>query len=564
MGSNTKEIQRAESESEKRLLGVIESIRMFTGCTSMEQASRVVLGEFARHLDAEGGSFFLCEGENLRLLCALDPPHAPESLLFPVQKDSAYGHALESRIPILIEDIRLEQNLCTSGWKGYKDNSALVFPFESDSEVVAILALHNKKTPPFNEGDLSLGALMVPFACEAVRAARSSEKIRDRDQQLRQAHKMEALGQLAGGVAHDFNNLLQAILVHAQFVKESLTPEHPEWNDIQQVLRACDRAAKLTRQLKTFSRSVDLQPVDLRLNKIVDDLMTMVRRMLSEDIELVIKTEPDLGNVHADPGQVEQILMNLSINARDAMPNGGKLTIRTGNVTLDNGFCLLNPWAQEGKYVVLTVADTGIGMDQMTRDRIFEPFFTTKEPGKGTGLGMATVYGIVKQHNGLIHADTAVGQGSTFHIYLPVTKPTGKVSHIAEEKKNLQGTETLLLAEDDDIVRELIVRILKRAGYNVIVAKDGQEAVDLFDKHSDEVDLAVLDVVMPKMNGRVALELIHKRRPELPVVFCSGYSPDTIQVKFIQDQEMEIVAKPYKPHDLLRTIRKVLDRAKVK
>jgi len=380
------------------------------------------------------------------------------------------------------------------------------------------------------------------------------------EEQLRQSQKMEALGQLAGGVAHDFNNLLQTVIAHVQFVEETLSPEDSTYEDIQQIRAATQKGAMLTRQLLAFSRRQHIEPEDLDLNLVISDLMKMVRRVIGEDIELKILPGAKLANIHADPGQMEQILMNLAVNSRDAMPKGGSITIATGNRHLTAEFCKTHQWARVGDFVVLTFRDTGCGMDEETRARVFEPFFTTKAPSKGTGLGLATVYGIVKQHEGLIQVASELGKGTQFEIYLPACAPQESHPRTRRAVTTPRGTETVLLAEDDEIVRRLIVRVLKRSGYAVLVAEDGQQALDILEEKAGEVAIAVLDVVMPKVSGRVVYERILEIAPNIPVLFCSGYSTDSLHTEFIAEQGLQVMPKPYNPDDLLIKMREMLDK----
>jgi nitrogen-specific signal transduction histidine kinase/CheY-like chemotaxis protein len=379
---------------------------------------------------------------------------------------------------------------------------------------------------------------------------------------LRQSQKMEALGQLAGGVAHDFNNLLQTILTHAEFAQENLAQDSPAFQDLDQLLRATDMAAGLARQLLAFGRRQVLEPVDLDLNRVVTDLMRMIRRVIGENIQLEIQAGPNLGNIHADPGQIEQIVTNLCINARDAMLDGGTISIETRNEELESDFCHLHPEAQTGPYVVLTVRDTGAGMDEATQTRIFEPFFTTKWREHGTGLGLSTVYGIVRQHNGLVLVGSAPGRGTTFDVYLPVTAPheaETAPSHLPPHVLPPGGSETILVAEDDRVVRNLLATLLQRAGYTALVACDGEEAIRLYDQHADRIAMAMVDAVMPHVGGRAVCEHIRAGHPDLPILVCTGYGGDLTQTGFVQDLGLEVVMKPHNSTDMLRKIRKMLD-----
>ena len=335
--------------------------------------------------------------------------------------------------------------------------------------------------------------------------------------------------------------------------------EETQRADMTEVLKAGERAAELTRQLLVFGRRQVLQKRDVALNELIRNLMKMVSRLMVQHIELDFIPGHELGTVHADPGQVEQILMNLCINARDAMPRGGTLTIETANVVINGAYRATHPWAREGRYVLITVADTGIGMDEATMNRIFEPFFTTKKEGEGTGLGLATVYSIVKQHGGLIHVYSEPDKGTMFKIYLPiVNRPASSVGSRPEGTVR-GGSELILVAEDADSVRALVVRILESAGYRTLAAADGQQAVEVFALNQDAIDLVLVDVVMPKLNGSDAYLRMRALRPELPVLFSSGYSPSGVN---IPDEllKQELLQKPYDPKALLRKVREILDR----
>ncbi len=383
------------------------------------------------------------------------------------------------------------------------------------------------------------------------------------EERLRQAQKMEAVGQLAGGVAHDFNNILQAILGYAYMARFALKEDSPAHTDIDQVINATNRATRLIRQLLTFSRREQLQPQNLDLNEVITNLLKMLRRLIGEHIELDIQTQADLQPVFADLGQIEQVMINLCVNARDAMPSGGRITLTTQNYWLSQAEARSYPWASEGNYVLLSVTDTGAGIPLEIQERIFEPFFTTKEVGEGTGLGLATVYAIVSQHNGGINLISELGQGTTFQIFLPaVAKPNhAYLEQQPEAGAVYGGTEIILLAEDDDSLRELASTILQKSGYTVLVARDGEEAIYLFQQYADTIDLVVLDVIMPKQSGRMVYDRIRVDRPELPVIFSTGYGFNVLKNIHLPDDGSQLIRKPYSPRFLLTKVREVLDAA---
>ena len=381
------------------------------------------------------------------------------------------------------------------------------------------------------------------------------------EERLRQAQKMEAVGQLAGGVAHDFNNILQAILGYAYMVKLSLSPDSPGQADLDQVIKATDRATQLVRQLLAFSRRETLKPQNLDFNEIITNLVTMLRRLIGAHIDLEINAQSGLQTIYADLGQLEQVLMNLCVNARDAMPNGGKITLETRNCRFGEAEAKNFPWAKAGDYVLLSVSDTGIGIPPEIQDRIFEPFFTTKEVGEGTGLGLATVYAIVKQHDGGINLLSGPGQGTTFQIYFPVEARPG-LSFPEQKLESMAiygGTETILLAEDDETLRDLALSILQKAGYQVLAARDGEEAIQLFEQNMDAIDLALLDAIMPKKSGRAVYDCIKLHRAQVPVLFSTGYGFSVLKNAHLPDDETQLISKPYAPSALLNKVREVLD-----
>jgi two-component system cell cycle sensor histidine kinase/response regulator CckA len=381
------------------------------------------------------------------------------------------------------------------------------------------------------------------------------------EQQLRQAQKMEAVGRLAGGVAHDFNNLLMVIKGHTELLLSSLAATPQASRKIEQIDRAADRAVSLTRQLLAFSRMQVLQPRVLNLNQIVVEMGKLLPRLIGEDIELVIHGQEDIGSIRADASQMEQIIMNLAVNARDAMPSGGRLLIETGNVDLDGHYNSAHPMVQPGRYVLLAVSDTGTGMDAETQAHIFEPFFTTKEQGKGTGLGLATVYGVVKQSGGWIWVYSELGKGTTFKIYLPrVDQPVEQTGASLKVAEIPRGTETILLAEDEQDVREVAREFLESGGYVVLEAGDGKEALRLAEQHAGAIDLLVTDMVMPGMTGRELAERLQSSRSVGRVVFMSGYTEQAAAQSQLQGGSSKLLTKPFSRAVILRTVRELLSR----
>ena len=379
------------------------------------------------------------------------------------------------------------------------------------------------------------------------------------EERLRQAHKMEAVGRLAGGVAHDFNNLLTIIRGHSDLLLDRGSLEDSQRHSLDQIQKASGRAVTMTRQLLAFSRMQLLEPRVLDLNTIVTDLGKMLPRLIGEDIEYVFVPEPRLAPVKADPGQIEQVLMNLVVNSRDAMPNGGTITVRTRNVVIGTAEAQQRAPMLPGEYVLLSVSDTGTGMSAETKAHIFEPFFTTKEVGKGTGLGLATVYGVVKQSGGFVWVESAIGEGATFEIYLP--KVLERASrHDAEDKPTeiARGYETILVVEDENDVRDLACEFLTMTGYSVLRARNGVEAIDLLRRHPDKVDLVLSDVVMPKMGGSELAVRLPSVRPGTKILLMSGYSEYAVESQNHDRPQHPMLSKPFSRSSLIAKIREAL------
>jgi two-component system cell cycle sensor histidine kinase/response regulator CckA len=403
-----------------------------------------------------------------------------------------------------------------------------------------------------------------PAVQRALSEVEEHAKRKQLEAQFIEAQKMEVVGQLAGGVAHDFNNVLAVIMGYSDLIMQDLDPDHPVQKYVEEVRQAARRAAGLTQQLLIFSRKQTVQPIEINLNEVVEDMEKMLHQLINENIEMTITYGENLGHIKADAGYLGQVVMNLVVNARDAMPNGGKLAIKTTGVTLDDKYVMTHPNVHSGPYMALSVTDTGIGMTDEVKARVFDAFFTTKAAGKGTGLGLVTCQTIVRQSGGHIDIASEVGKGTTFTVYFPRIAKTLSYT----EKSNQAavpiepGTETVLLVEDEPSLRHLAQGVLKAKGYTVLTAPNGQDALRVAREHKGSpIRLVVTDVIMPRMGGKVMAEWLKTSFPDLKVLFTSGYTEDAIAHHGVLDQGVEFLPKPYTPACLARKVREMLDAA---
>ncbi|MBI2932577.1 MAG: response regulator [Planctomycetes bacterium] len=461
--------------------------------------------------------------------------------------------------PLVVPSARVPADRAAEILTKWHAHSITVSPLAFGKDTLGLLVV--------GSSDREIGSDLVQFthicanhAAQVIGLARAIDAREKAQEQFFQAQKMEAIGRLAGGVAHDFNNLLTAITGYADLIADRLPKNDPVRGDVDELRKAAQRAASLTRQLLAFGRKQVAAPAVVDVNAVVGDMDKMLRRIIGEDVDIVTSLDPNLGHAKVDSGQIEQIVLNLAVNARDAMPKGGKLTIETANVDLSEGFVQRHETVRPGPYVMLAVSDTGCGMDEQVRSHLFEPFFTTKELGKGTGLGLSTVYGIVKQNQGYVWVYSEPERGSTFKIYLPrMAPPAESIAGTGAARKPQRGSETVLVVEDEDAVRKLTCRILQSHGYTVIEARNGAQAMDVCERHSGAIQLLVTDLVMPGIGGDELARNLLSRHPSLKVLFVSGYANEAVARQGVLAPGAAFLQKPFAPDDLAHKVREVLD-----
>ncbi|MFN2454113.1 MAG: response regulator [Pyrinomonadaceae bacterium] len=480
--------------------------------------------------------------------------------------DSPHSRAVSTNQVIITDDFQAAiANQKTVIYVGVERDprlpqSSLAVPMSVMGRIVGAIELQSVQPAAFGQQHATAMRMAANLAANAIENVQLFEREREREEQLRQSQKLEAVGQLAGGIAHDFNNLLVVITGYSDLLLRRMPPEDSLRSKVQEIKKAGDRAASLTHQLLAFSRKQVLQPKVLDLNTVVSSIGKMLQRLIGEHIELVLSLKPAVGQVKADPGQIEQVIINLAVNARDAMSQGGRLLIETCNVELKEEYAGQRLAAQPGFYVLLSVSDTGCGIDPQTQARIFEPFFTTKEVGKGTGLGLSTVYGIVKQSGGNVTVSSEPTRGTTFKLFFPRIAEEASVLQQPSESEELpQGTETVLLVEDEPLVRKMAREILELSGYTVLDAANGSDALLVCERYDEPIHLVLTDVVMPQMGGRELADELAHRHPEIKVLYMSGYTDDAIVHHGVLNENTAFLEKPFKPNALARKVRETLD-----
>jgi PAS domain S-box-containing protein len=470
------------------------------------------------------------------------------------------GYVIEQRQPVWIEDATTSKHFFRAQLAEEAGlHTVLAFPIIANNQVTDVLVFINKQVLAPDEQLLTMAADICRQLGQFIERKKAEAALHLSEELLQQSQKMEAIGRLAGGVAHDFNNILTAITGYSDLALRRIEPNDPLRRNVEEIKKAALKAATLTNQLLAFSRKQVLQPKTIILNETVANMDQMLRRLIGEDIQFLTVLEPKLWPVKTDPVQIELALLNLAVNARDAMPNGGKMTIETTNVELDSDYVKKRLDIAPGQYVMLAVSDTGHGMDEETQSHLFEPFFTTKPKGKGTGLGLSTVYGIVKQSKGHISFYSEVGRGTTFKVYLPCVSDAAQPQEIGNNKSHLaHGWETILLVEDEDSVRHSTNDILTMCGYKVIEAKDGLDALELCAQYKEPIHLVLTDVIMPRMNGSELVQRLSTLLPHTKILFMSGYTGDAITHHGVLEEGINFIEKPFTPDALARKVREVL------
>jgi two-component system cell cycle sensor histidine kinase/response regulator CckA len=558
--------QAAQRNRELSLLNRVIAATAAAG-DAIEPILEIVCRELALAFDVPHAAAALFNKEKTEVVVVAEyrAEGRPSGLgeVIPVAGNPAIAHLLAHKTPLAVDESQTDPYLAPllDLMRQRGTASLLLLPLRVDGKVVGSLGVDAIDPRPFSAAEVDLAWRVAEQVSSVLARARLKEEHRKIEEQFLQAQKLEAVGRLAGGVAHDFNNLLTVIQLSTRLLGSTLHPQDPIREHVRSIEEAGQRAANLTRQLLVFSRREVAEPHLLDLNEVVSNLDKMLRRIIGEDIQLRTALARDLWPIRIDPTHIDQVILNLVVNARDAMPMGGSLTIETARVVLDRAYAARHLDVEPGEYVMLAVSDTGVGMDENVQAHLFEPFFTTKEKDKGTGLGLATVHGIVKQNGGHIWVCSEPGQGTTFKIYLPhVAKGSRTPSGLPTEGARLaRGSETLLLVEDEPGVRKLTRDILVAQGYGVLTARDGVEALQIASEHQGPIHLLITDVVMPRLGGRALANQLRSRRPELRVLYTSGYTDDAIVHHGVLEAGIAFLPKPLTGDRLLRKVRDVLD-----
>ncbi len=527
--------------SKLRMLVRSKTVNLESEVTERKQAERS-LQLFRNLIEQSNDAIFVAEAETSRILDVN------------ARACSSLGYTARELLSMITTDIEAILPDHPS-WKAHTDEV-------KNRENIVLEGRHKRKDGSSFPVEVSVKYVTMDRKNYIVAVARDLTERKKLEEQLLQAQKMEAVGHLAGGIAHDFNNMLTTIIGYGSLLNTKIERHSPLKPFVDQILSSAEKSANLTRQLLAFSRKQIISPRHTDLNELIRGIEKFLRNIIGEDIEFNIALTDKELTAMVDPGQIEQVLMNLCTNARDAMPNGGLLSITTGRVTFDEHYAMTHDLKKPGKYALISVTDSGMGIDERIVQNIFEPFFTTKELGKGTGLGLSIVYGIVKQHNGHVNVYSEQGKGATFKIYLPLIESRAEKAEAEDSVPPKGGTELILVVEDNVEVKDLTKFVLEDSGYKVIEAADGEDAVQKFEENKDAVRLVLLDVIIPKKSGKEVYDEIRKMRPDVAVLFTSGYTADVIHKKGMLDTDIDFISKPVTPNELITKIREILDRRK--
>jgi DNA-binding response OmpR family regulator/nitrogen-specific signal transduction histidine kinase len=559
----TRELKNANthlSDINARLHKIVETTQRLHGCVEMEHFGKKVLEEFAAHMAATGGSLYLLEENGLRLVHSIVSGHTPEFIVFPLPEDSVFKTVLEKGQALLVNNIEEENIYLPSGWPGYSNGSFLAFPIREDyGTPIGIITLHNKKTPPFVDQDKEIGAILSSYCCETIRAIKAFQASKEKEIQLQQAQKMEAIGTLAGGIAHDFNNILSGIIGYAELAKMGLKANEKTSKYIDQVKNGARRAGEIVSQILTFSRQAESEMKPLKIYLIVKEAVKFLRSSIPSTIHINENVETKEMSL-ADATQIHQVVMNLGTNAYHAMrETGGTLSVslkkaEPSKKDLEEG-CFL------GEYIVLQIADTGCGIDEKVMDRIFDPYFTTKEVSQGTGLGLAVVSSIVKKHNGMIKINSQIGKGTVVDVFFPIfNNALDKCAKPEYSIKKLEGTEHILLVDDEQGILDSTQQILSTMGYTISGFSDGISAFKAFAKKPEAFDLVITDMSMPNMDGRLLSEKILSLQKDIPVILCTGFHETFTEKDAVKMGIRRYLHKPVTIQTLTLAIREELGR----
>nr|WP_320014903.1 response regulator [uncultured Desulfobacter sp.] len=559
----TRELEKANTHLfniNARLHKIVETTQRLHGCVDMKHFGKKVLEEFAAHMAATGGSLYLLEENGLRLVHSIITGHAPEFIPFPLHRDSVFKTILEKGQALLVQNIEEEKKYLPSGWSGYSNGSFLAFPIREDSGTpIGIITIHNKQTPPFVDQDKDIGAILSSYCCETIRAIKAFQESKKKEIQLQQAQKMEAIGTLAGGIAHDFNNILSVIIGYATLAKINIGTNEKAQKNIDQVMRAAQRAGKIISQILTFSRQVESEMKPLKIDLIVKEAVKFLRSSIPSTIHIIENLDTkDI--VLADATQIHQVVMNLCTNAYHAMrETGGTLSIFLRNAKPSREDLEEGP--SFGDYIALQIKDTGCGIDEKIMDRIFDPYFTTKEVSQGTGLGLAIVSSIVKKHNGIIKIHSRTGKGTVVDVFFPVFNTTlDKCTKPEYSIKELGGTERILLVDDEQGILDSTQQMLSSMGYTVSAFSDSISAFKAFAKEPDAFEVVITDMSMPNMDGRLLSEKILSLKKDIPVILCTGFHETFTEKEAIKMGIRRYFHKPVLIQTLTLAIREELDR----